>query len=331
MNKGVGLDCGTMNLVSARKDESMRFATRKIRDAYVSLSKEAKRTLKIGKIPFVEREEDIIIVGDAALEISSTFDTPLRRPLSAGLISAGDRDSLDVLQILIKEVLGEPKEPKEICYFSVPANPIDSSRDIVYHTGVLERIIANCGYEPYPSNEAMAIIYSETEEHNFSGIALSFGSGMTNIAIAVNALSRLECSVTYGGDYIDQSISKALNIPQAVVCSRKEAGVDLLNPKNDLEEALSLYYKNLILEVLRRTAQEFQKQFPRPLTTPLPVIISGGTSLATGFLDLFKATFSKHQKKLPFVVSEIKQAKQPLKAVAYGLLTQAIQEYADAT
>jgi len=57
--------------------------------------------------------------------------------------------------------------------------------------------------------------------------------------------------------------------------------------------------------------------------------VSGGTSKAGGFLEFFKEVFEEKRKKFPIEISEIRAAKEPLDAVARGLLVQAMQEYAD--
>jgi hypothetical protein len=46
-------------------------------------------------------------------------------------------------------------------------------------------------------------------------------------------------------------------------------------------------------------------------------------------LEFFKETFEDNRKKFPFEVSEIRQASDPLNAVARGLLIQAIQDHDD--
>ena len=73
----------------------------------------------------------------------------------------------------------------------MPASPVDEDRDVVYHRGVFERIVTECGYEPYAGNEAMAIIYAETAAEGFSGLGISFGSGMCNLALAVSGVEGL--------------------------------------------------------------------------------------------------------------------------------------------
>jgi hypothetical protein len=192
---GTGLDIGTMNIVSARR-EGEDTTTNRVRDAFLDLGEEAKRMLKLSGVNFIDRGEDgIIVVGDAAMEMANVFGREARRPLSQGLIAAGEMEALDVLGVMIKSVLGDPKVKGEACYFSVPASPVDADRDVVYHRGVFERIVTECGYTAYPSNEAMAIIYAETAKEGFSGLGISFGSGMCNLALAVVGVEGLSFSL----------------------------------------------------------------------------------------------------------------------------------------
>jgi len=302
-----------------------------MRDAFLDLPPNAKKMLKLSGANFIEREDDVLILGDAALETANIFGQEARRPLSAGLISPSEVDSLEVLGLLVKHVLGEPVEKNEVCYFSVPAAPVDKlGQDVVYHQGVFERIVSECGYEPYPSNESMAIIYSETASDGFSGIALSFGSGMTNIALAVNTIEGLCFSVERGGDWIDAGAARSVGSTQARICAIKEQGIDLNNPLNRDQEAIAFYYKNLIEYAIDNIAKQFkliQGQFALP--KPIPMIISGGTSLAGGFMEFFTKVFEKKKKRFPIEVSEIRHAGDPLNAVAHGMLVQAMQEYED--
>lgn len=327
INKGVGLDIGTMNLVSARKTDG-GVKTRRIRDAFLDLPSDAKKMLKLSQVDFVERGDDILILGDPALEVANIFGREARRPLSAGLVSPTEIDSLEVLGLLVRNVLGKPVTPGEYCYFSVPAAPVDvSGQDIVYHKGVFEKIVRECGFTPVASNEAMAIIYAETAIEGFSGIALSFGSGMTNIALAINTIEGLSFSVSRSGDWIDQGAAKSLGTTAARMCVLKEKGIDLTKPQNREEEAIAFYYKALIdyaLDNLINRFKAIQNQFALP--KPIPVIVSGGSSLIGGFLELFKSVFESKKKRFPIEISEIRQAVDPLNSVANGLLIQAMQE-----
>jgi hypothetical protein len=277
----------------------------------------------------VEREEDVLILGDAALETANVFGKEARRPLVSGLISPDEIDSLEVLSLLVRHVLGDPVEPDEFCYFSVPAAPIDRpDRDVVYHQGVFEKIVRECGYTPVTSNEAMGIIYSETAKDGFSGVAFSFGSGMTNVALAVNTIEGLSFSVARSGDWIDSGAAKSVGSTQARMCAMKEKGINLLNPQGREQEAVTFYYKALINYALDQVATRFkaiQSQFALP--KPIPIIVSGGTSLAGGFMELFNKVFDEKRKRFPIEISEIRKASDPMNAVANGMLVQALQEY----
>lgn len=327
-NLGVGLDIGTMNLVAARRT-AKGVESRRMRDAFLDLDPGAKKMLKLSGVNFIERKDELLIVGDAALETANVFGKEARRPLSQGLLAAGEIDALEVLGLLVKHVLGDPVEQNEICYFSVPAAPVDApDRDVIYHRGVLQRIVEECGFEAVASNEAMAIIFAETAKEGFSGLGISFGSGMCNVALAVNTIEGMSFSVARGGDWIDAGAAKAVGTTQARMCALKEAGFNLLDPKGREQEALALYYKSLIEYCLDNIAAQFQRikgQFALP--KPVPLVISGGTSMAGGFKEFFEQVLEKKRRRFPIEVSEVRQSKEPLNAVAQGLLLQAMQEY----
>ena len=327
---GVGCDMGTMNIVSARRS-SNGVTTNRIRDSFITVPKENRKMLRLSGVNFIERGEEIVIVGDAAYEMANVFGAETRRPLQAGLISAGEVDALEILGVLVRHVLGDPQVKDEVCYYSVPAAPVDDpSRDVVYHQGILGRIISDCGYKAIPANEAMAIIYSECATDGFSGISFSFGSGMTNVALSLYTQEGLSFSVARGGDWIDAGAARSTGSTQARMCSIKEKGLDLMNPQGREQEALVVYYKNLIEYALDNTAAEFDKVRSKfDLPKAIPIVVSGGTSKAEGFLDFFKEVFESKRKRFPIEISEIRTARDPLNAVAQGLLVQAVQEYED--
>ena len=326
---GAGLDIGTMNIVSARRQGDGSVETSRVRDAFLDLDQSAKRMLKLSGVNYIDHGDDgIIVVGDAAMEMANVFGREARRPLSQGLISAGEMDALDVLGVMIKNVLGEPATEGEACYFSVPASPVDADRDVVYHKGVFERIVSECGYTGYAGNEAMAIIYAETAADGFSGLGISFGSGMCNLALAVSGVEGLCFSVARGGDWIDAGAAKATGSTSSRMCAMKEQGVYLMNPQGREQEALALYYKSLITYCIDQTAAEFAKIKDRfALPRPIPIIVSGGTSLAGNFVEFFTEVFETKRKRFPIEISEIRHASDPLNAVARGLLIQAMQEH----
>lgn len=327
MQKGVGLDAGTMNLVSARMSEGGTTSFRRVRNAFLDLELDALRMLKLKKVPFVQEEDRVIVMDDAALSIANFLQRELRRPLARGLISAGELQAQKILSLLISRVLSEPLVENEPCYYSVPAAPLDSpGQDVRYHTEVLRKIIASYGYKPVPFNEAQAIVFSNGED--FSGLALSYGSGMANVALVSDTLLGMSFSLTSGGgDWIDANAARALGSTASKMCAIKEAGVDLLNPVGIEQEAIATYITAMVRETIARMAKEFkQNKGSLGISGEIPLIVSGGTTRATNFLKLFQREFDAVRSTFPIKISEVRAARDPMTAVADGLLVLASQE-----
>lgn len=329
---GVGLDVGTMNIVSARSTEAGKTVTSRIRDCFIDLDAEAKRTLRLSKINYVEKDGNLIVVGDSALHMANLFKREVRRPLQRGVISAGELDAQAILSLMIFQVLQEPMIEGEYCFYSVPASPIDDpDQDVVYHQEIFRKIISEHRYRAMPVNEAMAIIYSQCAAENFSGLAVSFGSGMCNVALAYETIKGMDFALARGGDWIDTHAAKALGSTAARVCALKEKGVDLASPhKSREDEAIALYIRALIRYCLDNIATQFRRVASTiSLPNPIPFILSGGTSKAGGFLKVFQEEFEAIQKRgFPIPISEIRMATDPMTAVAEGLLVLAVEEHA---
>jgi hypothetical protein len=326
---GAGLDIGTMNIVAARRDDNGKVGSVRIRDAFIDLDMDAKRSLKLSKVDYIEKDGALIVIGDSALTMANLFKRDARRPLSRGVISAGEIDAQEVLSLLVGTVLESPVIPKEHCFYSVPAMPIDdASQDVIYHTEVFRKILTEQGYEAHPINEAMAVIFSQCAENNFSGLSVSFGAGMVNVALSYQANSAMNFSVARGGDWIDTHAAKATGKTPSQMCAIKEKGFDLRKPTTREQQALVFYVLNLIDYALQNIAAQFKKvRNDVTLPEPVPFVISGGTSKAEGFLDIFKERFESVRKGFPIEISEVRQATDPMTAVAEGLLVLAMEEH----
>lgn len=329
---GLGLDIGTMNIVSARKVET-KTVTITVRDAFLDLEADAKRSLRMSGVDYIRKEgsDDIIVIGEGAMTMANLFKREARRPLSRGVISAGELDAQWILSQLIRRVVGVPRTAKEFCFYSVPAEPVDNpGQDIVYHTEVFRKILDEHGYIGQPTNEAMAIIFSQCAEEKFSGLSASFGSGMVNVALAYQASSGLEFSLSRAGDWIDQQAARAIGKTASQMCAIKERGFDLRKPEGREQGALAMYYRNVIEYCLKSIASEFKRVANNvDLPEAVPFVVSGGTSKPGGFMELFEEEFEKQRRKFPIQISEIRHATNPLTAVAEGLLVLAQEEHAN--
>lgn len=324
---GIGLDIGTNMLVAAFLGEGNAPRFKMQRDAFfriVPKSQVNQSSIRMGLekrgCSFIaDSDGSFIVVGQDALEIAVERNGIAQRPLSRGVLSPKEKSSFPMLKLIIKDLIKEGVEGSKVVY-SVPARPIDGKFDILYHQEIMGTYLADLGFDSQPINEAFAICLSELLDVNLTGIALSFGAGMVNICVAHQGDPLIEMSVTKGGDFIDTSVGYALDISPSIVQLEKEAGVDLNNPKSKIEEAVAIYYDSVIKYTLDNIGFEFNKlgtDLPS-FKDPVPVVVSGGLTLADGFVDRFKGGLKKID--FPIRMGEVVRAKNPMTAVAEGAL-----------
>lgn len=325
----MGLDLGTMNIVLARSDSKDIKLTRNV---FLPLKEDEVSVTELSDISYVKGEDNIYVIGQDAFRLANIFGHELSRPMSQGLISQKEIDAIDVLTLMLKDLIGNIKDKEVYCSYSIPAEPLDSERSVTYHEKVFARVLGSLGINYSPINESMAIIYSECKSEKFSGIGVSFGCGMTNCVLAYKGLEVMKFSTTRGGDYIDFETANSLGIVQNRVTSIKERSLDLssdfMTEKNKktrrILEGLHYYYGSLLDYTIKEIIDEFNDKVEVEIDEEIPIIISGGTSLPKGFLEMFKNKISKYD--LPFEISEIRRAKDPLTAVASGLLIKTMSD-----
>lgn len=326
----VGLDIGTMNICMARSDSDEIKITRNV---FLPLTKDEVVISELTDISYVEDSEgNLFIIGQDAFIFSNIFGQKVSRPMESGLISPKEVAAIDVLTLMLQELFGNIKDKEVYCSYSIPAEAIDEGRSVTYHEKVFARILGSIGVNHSSVNEGMAIIYSETKEENFSGVAMSLGAGMTNCAVSYKGVEALKFSTARSGDWIDKNVGESLDIIPNRVTSLKEKSLsleeDFSTEKNKKKrrvlEALHYYYEALIRYTIKRIIKEFNERVDIEVEEAIPFVVSGGTSLPKGFLSLFKNVLSGYE--LPFKVSEIRQAKNPLTAVANGLLIKTIAD-----
>ena len=328
-----GLDCGTSFYIAATEDR-----IKKQRNAFLTVDGEVnqvKRMLKRQRIPFVEKAGKIHIVGQHAFNYAQIFSTSeLKRPMKSGLLNPTEKDALPVLNAIIGELLGEAKDG-ETCVYCIPSKPIDVQREVSYHEDVLRTIIEQYGYSVKKIEEAVAIGYEGLVDTQLTGVAISMGAGMCNIAVMYQGMTALSFSVSRGGDWIDENVSMDTGVSRAKVTSIKENSntLDLssANYQNIYEEdtdeanvliAIRSYYGALVNYLLTNLKVQFEgvenvPNFPEAV----PIVIGGGTSLVKGFLDVFNEQFD--QNDFPIPISEIIHIEDAHTAVARGCLSEA--------
>jgi actin-like ATPase involved in cell morphogenesis len=278
-------------------------------------------------IKYVVKDDKLYVVGNDALQFANIFNKETRRPLSNGVISPTEEEALPIVELLIKNVVGEPRYQDEIVYFSTPGEPLDADFNIIYHIKTIEGFLKTMGYIPKPINESQTIILSELADKDFTGIGISFGGGMVNVCASFMSVPIFKFSVTKAGDWIDQQVAMSVGEAASRVTAIKESSLDLSKEGtlSKIEGALSIYYTHLIEYIIENIKQELEKVGGMlGIVKPITIVLSGGTSLPEGFSLRFKQILDK--LKLPVPVGEVRMAAQPLNSVAKGALIAAMAE-----
>ena len=327
----IGVDIGTMHLCCARSDSS---TVKIIRNVFLEVDPDEIDISELSNVSFIENKEEnkIFIIGDDAFAFANIFSQTVARPMESGLISPKELYAIDVLTLMIKELIGGVRNKDVYCSYSIPSQAIDESRSVTYHEKVFGRIFSSLGINHKPINEAMAIVYSECAKEKFSGVGISFGAGMCNCCLSFKGIEALKFSTARSGDWIDKNVAESLSMIQNRVTNIKEKHLNLqtgfLKEKNKkirrIVEALEYYYVALIEYTIKKIIEEFNDKVDIEIDEDIPIIVSGGTSLPKGFMNLFKETLRKYD--LPFQVSQIRSAKKPLTAVSSGLLIRTISD-----
>ena len=324
---GRGLDVGTANLVSSFQDTTGNVNLKIQRNAFIDIDCDdyTRNMLTRLGVQYVVVNNRMVVVGDPAFELANIFNRDTRRPMKAGMISPDESDALPIEKMLLETLLGSPNQQGENCYFSVPADPIDADMNVVYHQGVFGGLLKGMGYDPKPLVEGHAVVFSELAEDDFTGIGISCGGGMFNVCVAYKSIPALSFSTTRGGDWIDRNVANVIGISSSRACGLKEKGVDLASPQGREEEAVEIYYRNLISYTLKNIKERFESSSSMPsFPEPVSIVCAGGTSMIGGFIEVFQQEFEKIQ--FPIEVKEIRLAEDPLYSVSKGCLVAALSE-----
>jgi len=327
-----GLDIGTNTIIAARADEDGDIVYKKQRDAFFEIktvsefnASAVRKSLEARNIDFIKKPNSFYVVGEEAIQIANERGRNVRRPMSRGIISAREKESLPMIKLLIQSTIGKARTHGEKCVYSIPADPIEGEFDAVYHKGILKMFLAELGYTSDSIYESEAVVYSELINEDLTGMAISFGAGMVNVCLMNLGEHISSFSIPKSGDWIDHSIAIALDTTDSIAQAEKEAGIDLLNPQTKLQQAASLYYQNLLEYILKvivyRLADIPKISFSKE---GVPIILAGGLTLAEGFISKFRDTLSTMSSELPLKISDVRYAEDRINAVARGCLMAAM-------
>jgi hypothetical protein len=326
---GKGLDVGTCNLVAAEENDKGEVELRPKRNVFIDVPIDTytKNMLTRLNVPYVVQGKKMYVLGEPAFELANVLNKNTRRPMKDGLISPKEQDALPVMKLLISSILGQPRQPNEVCFYSVPGDPVDSDLSVAYHRDLFDAVLRSLGYKPSHIIEGHAVVFAELGEEDFTGIGVSCGGGMFNICVAYKSMPALFFSTARSGDWVDNNVANVLGIKPAKAALLKEKGVDLMKPKNREEDAIAIYYRNLIKYNMTQIAERFRAAENMPsFQEPISIVFAGGTSMAINFIEVVKEEFKTIDFPLP--VKEVRMAKDPFNGTAKGALIAAQLEMA---
>jgi len=326
---GRGLHVGTVNLVAAAKTKGMGdvvFVRERNTFLDVLADDSTRKLMRQLGLGYVSQAGNGYIVGDAALGLGRIFGKTPRRPMKNGTLSPDEPVGLFILSLLIRQLLGFPRKQGEICVYSVPADPVDSDRNYIYHRGALESALRSLGYTPRPMVESHLIVSAELKELEYTGIGVSCGAGMFNVGVVYKGVPAINFSTSRGGDWVDESVAQALGEPMEKIREIKEGGMDLRKPEGRTQGAIAIYYRHLLqytVETMRTKLSDAQNM--PTFQKPVPIVCAGGTCQIPGFLEMFKEELEK-SRGFPVKVDFIRMAREPMQSVAAGCLQAALEE-----
>lgn len=331
MSKFVGLDIGTNMLVAGISEGEGDPTFKNQRDCFYRITPKTavnKNSIKMSldkrQVSYVEDEDgSFIVVGQDALDIAVERNDVAERPMVKGVISPKDKASLPMLKYIIESLIGKGQKGDK-CVYSIPSAPVDENFDILYHKEMLKLYINKMGFEATSINEAFAVALSELIESGLTGAIFTYGAGLCNFSIIHEGDPLVQLAIQRSGDYVDSSVAVALDVSPSLVQMEKEAGTDLYNTTTKIMEAVSVYYSSVINYTLKRIVHELnkrKKELPM-FKDPMPVVLAGGLTLATGFVKMFDETVRSID--FPIKIGEVRRAENPMMSVAQGALLAAM-------
>ncbi len=325
-NSALGLDVGTSRICLAQRvGEEFQFETQLNAFVTVPFSNMTENVLTKENIPHTVSGPEIVVHGNESDRFADLLNVDTRRTMTKGVLNPAEPDSLSMLRKIVESLLDSTKEPHKLC-FTVPAAPLGAEENLTYHEATLRQILTEMGYRVKSINEGLAVIYSELESTNYTGIGISCGGGLCNVCVAYLSVPVMSFSIPKAGDYIDTNAASVTGeLANRVRIAKEEAFHFNGFHADKLLQVLGVYYDEMIQSLVQGLKQAFSNSRNLPKQKrPLPVVLSGGTALPEGFRERFEKAFK--EANLPIPTSDIRMASDPLHTSAKGALVAALAD-----
>ena len=322
----LGLDVGTSRICLARRNgDGLEYDTQLNAFVAIPYSNMTETALRKAGIPHTASASEIVVHGNESDQFADLLNVETRRTMNQGVLNASEPESLSMLRKIVASMLEPTKDRHKLCY-TVPAAPLGSEQNVTYHEATLRQVLSACGHDVSPINEGLAVIYSELESSNYTGIGISCGGGLCNVCFAYLSVPVLSFSIAKGGDYIDRCASTMTGERANRIRLIKEQSFHLNGHfENKTSQVLGVYYDEMIHSLVSGMQEAFAGSRNRPkIGRPVPLVLSGGSALPGGFRERFEKIL--REAELPIEVSEIRLAADPLHTSAKGALMAAMTD-----
>jgi hypothetical protein len=320
----VGLDVGTSRIVAACKTEDeIRYRIQLNAFVGIPYSRMTENVLLSEGVPHSIEGSEILVHGNESERFANLLNKDIRRPMTRGVLNPGEPDSAKLIREISALLAGKGDQGQKLC-FTVPAAPLGAEENLTYHEATLRQIFGELGFQASSINEGLAVVYAELESTNYTGIGISCGGGLCNVCLSYLSVPIASFSIPKAGDFIDSSAAAVTGERANRIRILKEQSFYINGHfENKLHQVLGVYYDDMIQTLVTgiRTAFESARNLPK-LSRPIPMVLSGGTAMPTGFRDRFEKVF--RSMEFPIEVSEIRMAVEPLTTTAKGALVAAL-------
>ena len=236
---------------------------------------------------------------------------------------------MPVLEAILQTLVPKARAQGEILAFSVPAaTEGQGGRAHVPRGHAAPATSSRWATRPVAINEGLAVIFSELEDNNFTGIGISCGGGMCNVTLAYLSIP---------SHHVQHPQGRRLHRP---VGGRRSSNEHATRVKVIKEEGLDLsraaqgQVREGAAHLLRgprgvagggAEARRSRRRRSCPRTDrPLPIVLSGGTAKPRASRTCSRRRSSA--RSLPVEISGVRMASDPLTATARGALIAALYE-----
>lgn len=328
----VGLDLGSTEFRSLRFDGE-RLVGRRVPAYYCVLDNQStnRKLLDQAGITFATSHQSIVVLGQSAIDVSQLIRCPLIPVFPAGQLPAKDPVGRQVCLQLIEALLPPVETDGNLCCLTVPHH-VQTKGD--RSESLVKNILELRGFKTEIHSAANALILSELESTNFTGLAISLGGENISFCLAHQGTTIAKGSYSSGLRSIEEKYSRNrhrylwdskgnqyLDL-QSVQTMMIDETFDLTTPKTGDEAWLVEHMQH----VLHKAFVPMQKQFQligdqTLLHQRIPVIVGGRPTLIAGCTELVAQALRDNVPILRF--DHLKPALQGNYSVARGLLVQA--------